>query len=141
MSREEKLSFLNEVPTSEFCVPFVQGMVDRMNMSYFKYGLVAEAYPNKVDAIASLKQRLDKYAETGNLEYLMDAGNFAMIEFMRPKHPQAYFETTDSDGSPGRMGVDGKSIGATANTSGRENIRLGGSNRHTSGGFYKAEGD
>jgi hypothetical protein len=141
MIREEALKFVTEVPSSEFCVPFVQGMIDRMNMSYFKYGLVEEAYPNKVDAIGSLKQRLEKYADTGNLEYLMDAANFAMIEFMRPRHPKAYFKATDSDESPGRMGVEGKTIGATANTPGRENIRLGGSNKYTSGGFYKSEGD
>jgi hypothetical protein len=138
MSRN--LVFTPQVPESEFSVPFVQGMVDRMNMSYFKYGLVSEAYPHKVDAISSLKKRLAKYEETGNLEWLMDVGNFAMIEFMHPKHPNAHFEATDSDKSPGRVWHNGSET-ATANTSGRENTRLGGSNTRTSGGFYKTEGD
>lgn len=134
------MSLPNGVPESEFCYEFVEGMEYRMGMSYFKYGLVTEAYPHRVDAIASLKLRLDKYLETGNKEYLMDVGNFAMIEFMHPKHPKAYFQPTDSDGSPGRVWHSGTASQA-ANTSSRENTRLGGSDRVTSGGFYRKEGD
>jgi hypothetical protein len=85
------------VPASEFSDTFVQGMYDRMAVSYWKYGKVADAYPAKVDAIASLHKRLERYAETGNTEWLMDVANFAMIEFMRPRHPQAHFEGTDND--------------------------------------------
>jgi hypothetical protein len=33
----------------------------------------------------------------------MDAANFAMIEFMRPRREGARFEPTDSAGSPGRV--------------------------------------
>lgn len=91
------------IPESEFSLPFVQGMLDRMGVSFCKYGKVADAYPSRVDAVESLKKRLDKYAETGNTEWLMDVGNFAMIEFMRPRHPQAHFRGTDSHESPGRM--------------------------------------
>jgi len=92
----------DSVPTSEFSDEFVQGMYDRMAMSFFKYGPVAKGYPDKVDAIASLKVRLERYAETGNTEWLMDVANFAMIEFMRPRHPKAHFRGTDSD-STGRV--------------------------------------
>jgi hypothetical protein len=128
------------VPGSENSQEFHQGMVDRMGVSYFKYGLVADAYPAKVDAIASLRARLDRYEADGNTEWLMDVGNFAMIEFMRPRHPKAQFRATDSDESPGRVWNNGTET-ATANTVGRENVRRGGSNRVTSGGFYKNEGD
>jgi hypothetical protein len=86
---------------SEISVEFIQGMVNRMTMSFFKYGAVAESATT--DAPASCRQRLEKYAETGNTEYLMDAANFAMIEFMRPSNPQAFFAPTDSDESPGRI--------------------------------------
>ena len=95
------------VPDSEFSDRFVGLMKNRMRVSFYKYGLVADAYPSKVNAIKSLQQRLDKYAETGNTEYLVDAANFAMIEFMRPAHPTAFFKATDSDGSPGRVDNDG----------------------------------
>jgi hypothetical protein len=101
------------VPDSEFSPEFVKGMKARMDVSYFKYGRVADAFPHKVDAIASLMQRLRLYANgdpakgiaPGNTEYLMDAANFAMIEFMHPRHPDAYFKGTDDDGSPGRVAL------------------------------------
>jgi len=130
----------NGTPESEVSVAFLQGMVNRMGVSYFKYGAVREAYPSRVDAIRSLKQRLDQYEKTGNTEFLMDAANFAMIEFMAPRHPKAHFKATDSDESPGRVWNSG-SINDHANTTSRENIRRGGSARVTSGGFYKREGD
>jgi hypothetical protein len=90
------------VPETEWSKDFLQGMIDRMGMSYFKYGPLSIAYPERVNAVASLKRRLEKYEKTGNTEFLMDLANFAMIEFMRPAHPEAHFRPTDSRESPGR---------------------------------------
>lgn len=129
----------NPVPESEVNASFLQKMANAMGLSFFKYGRVAEAYPAKVDAIASLKVRLDKYERTGNTEFLVDVANFAMIEFTHPKHPDAHYTAEDS-GGPGRVWTSGR-IDESANTLGRENVRRGGSNRTTSGGFYKREGD
>lgn len=78
-------------------------MLDRMGMSFFKYGRVAEAYPKRVDAMKSLRLRLMKYEVTGNTEALIDAANFLMIEFMHPKHPTAHYAPEDSQASPGRI--------------------------------------
>lgn len=130
---------MKAVPETEFSHKFTGLMEDAMGLSFFKYGPVAEAYPHKVDAIKSLKVRLDKYAETGNLEWLVDVANFAMIEFMHPKHQNAHFEPQDS-GGPGRVWSSGH-VGETANTVSYENVRLGGSKLNTVGGFYKREGD
>ena len=91
------------VPASEFSEPFAQGMADRMAVSFAKYGAVKDAYPHRVDAIKSLKARLERYERDGNTEWLMDVANFAMIEFMHPKHPEAHFRPTDSKESPGRV--------------------------------------
>ena len=120
---------LKAAPDTEFSTTFAQGMADRMAVSYFKYGAVAEAYPKKVNAIESLKTRLDLYLnggevkgvkiQPGNTEYLMDVANFAMIEFMYPKHPKAFFKPTDSNGSPGRNWNDGT---VTAAPHGEEQI-------------------
>lgn len=78
-----------------------------MAVSFYKYGSVVEAYPEKVDAVESLLIRLQRYRDTGNTEFLIDVANFAMIEFMHPKLPQAAYEGTDSDQSPGRVWSDG----------------------------------
>lgn len=100
-------------PETEFSEDFVQAMANRMAVSYHKYGPLAEAYPDKVDAIKSLYIRIDLYLNggitkngkvpPGNTEYLVDAANFAMIEFMRPRIPGAKFVPTDAGGSPGRV--------------------------------------
>lgn len=90
---------------TEFSNAFIEHMRNAMVVSFYKYGPLTEAYPHKVDAVGSLTERLRKYAETGNTEYLVDAANFAMIEFMHPRHPNAFFEGTDDAGSPGRRVV------------------------------------
>lgn len=97
------LEWPDSAPTTEFNTQFLQGMLDRMAVSYAKYGAVRNAYPRKVDALKSLDVRIMKYNQTGNLEYLMDVGNFAMIEFMAPGHEAPFYEPTDSKGSPGRV--------------------------------------
>lgn len=102
------LTLCSTAPASEISVEFLQGMVNRMGVSYYKYGPVAAAYPAKVDALACLEQRLEKYRETHNTEYLIDAANFAMIEALHPADPLAFYEATDSDGSTGRVRHDGK---------------------------------
>lgn len=95
------------MPETEYSPDFLQGMLDRMAVSFHKYGPVAKAYPHDLSALKSLQQRLDKYLETGNTEYLIDAANFAMIEFLRPSVKDAYFKATDSDESPGRTTKSG----------------------------------
>lgn len=91
---------------TQISVKFIQGMIDRMMISYTKYGDVKDAYPDKVNALDSLNLRLKKYRETGNTEFLIDAANFAMIEFMYPDKPNAHFTPTDSKDSPGRKWHD-----------------------------------
>jgi hypothetical protein len=99
------MSEIDKVLETEFSAPFVQHMKNAMVVSFYKYGPLTEGYPHKVDAVGSLTERLRKYAETGNTEYLVDVANFAMIEFMHPRHPDAHFVGTDDDGSPGRRAV------------------------------------
>ncbi len=89
------------IPTSEFSEPFVQGMADRMAVSYCKYGAMKDA--TSVDKLASLRKRLEKYEQDGNTEWLMDVANFALMEFVHPRHPDAHFTPTDGKASPGRQ--------------------------------------
>lgn len=104
---------VSEILATEFSDAFVQGMKDRMVVSFYKYGRAVDAYPHKVDAVKSLTDRLRLYAvgdpakgiAAGNTEYLMDVANFALIEFMHPRHPDAHFKGTDDDGSPGRRSL------------------------------------
>ena len=63
---------------------FHERMRQSMTVSFYKYGPVKDAYPHKVNALASLGKRLKLYVETANRDYLVDVANFAMIEFMFP---------------------------------------------------------
>lgn len=91
------------IHSTESSPEFLQGMVSRMDVSYHRYGPLKDAFPHKVDAIASMYLRLKEYEETGNREFLIDAANFLMIEFMRPRKKDTYFTPTDRDASPGRI--------------------------------------
>lgn len=89
-----------QVP-SEWSPEFVQGMADRMSVSFFKYGAIQDAFPGKIDATENVRLRIEKYRETKNLEFLIDAANYCLIEFMCPSERDAFFKDTDSDESPG----------------------------------------
>jgi hypothetical protein len=95
------------VPATEVSKEFLQGMINRMGVSYFKYGEVEKA-KGKVDEIKCLRQRLQKYEEDGNTEWLMDVANFAMIEFMH--QGKIKFRATSAEESPGIALVTGDQI-------------------------------
>lgn len=79
---------------------------DRVEMSFYKYGSAKVNFGMKlVDAMATQDLCIDKYKETGNTEYLLDAMNYLMFEFMYPQKPGAFFKSTDSNGSAGIVGV------------------------------------
>lgn len=80
---------------------FISLMQNRIIVSHYKYGWISQTYPEMAKAIDSAEERLRLYRETGNTEWLVDLANFAMIEFMRPSHPQAHFRATSSGESPG----------------------------------------
>ena len=48
--------------------------------------------------------------ETGNKEYLLDAMNYLMFEFMYPQRKGAFFKATDSKESAGIVGISAKEM-------------------------------
>lgn len=96
-------------PTSQYSMRFMQGMINRMLTSYHKYGHVRVAYERGVDFLESSSQRVRKYKETGNTEFLMDAANYLMMEFMHPSHEGAHFDAESK--SPGRVLTSGRITG------------------------------
>jgi hypothetical protein len=100
-----------EILKTEFSYQFVDYMQNRMLMSHSRYGKVEDAMvpredggPQRIiDALDSAHLRMLKYIETGNTEWLVDAANLVMMEFMYPQHKNAHFRATDSGESPGRV--------------------------------------
>ena len=99
--KEIKLCWPASIPQTQFSEQFLQGMLDRMAYGFHNYGAAQVNFPKNYDAMKSLRQRLRKYRLTHNTEWLMDAGNFLMIEFMYPKDTKAFFEPTTRHESPG----------------------------------------
>lgn len=87
-----------QILATEYSEWFDEIRKNMMVVSYYKYGPLAENYKQEkcLDAIGNLKKRLEKYEETGNTEFLADIANFAMIEFMYPQHPKAFYKPTDT---------------------------------------------
>lgn len=84
-----------------------QGMMNRMGVSYHKYGSIHDTFPHHRVGVDNAEQRILKYREDGNKEWLLDAMNYLYIEYRRPSHPDAHFRATDSDESPGAINADG----------------------------------
>ena len=97
-------------PSDQASREFLQGMMNRMAVSFHKYGDLQDNYPAVASAFLSLTARLEEYEQTGNTEFLIDVANFAMIEYMRPSHVKGHFKATDSHESPGLTLVDGRVV-------------------------------
>lgn len=79
---------------------------NRAEVSFYKYGTAKDNFGEKlVNALESHDMCIKKYRETGNTEYLCDAANYLMFEFMYPQIPGAYFKATDSGESAGVAGT------------------------------------
>ena len=84
---------------------------NRVEVSYHKYGTAADNFgEGLVNALESHNLCIKKYKETGNTEYLCDAANYLMFEFMYPKHNNAHFRATDSNESAGVAGTPVKEL-------------------------------
>ena len=95
-----------------FSEDFVKFMKNRILVAYYKYVLPTGKKQREIaresDFPACAKDRLDQYLKTGNTEFLVDAANFAMLEFLYPQVPGAKFTATDSRESPGIINRLGK---------------------------------
>ncbi len=83
----------------------------RVELSRLKYGSAAKNFrTGNVNALQTMGLCVNKYMETGNTEYLTDAANYLMFEFMYPQHPNAHFRATDSKESAGVVGITEKEM-------------------------------
>jgi hypothetical protein len=87
----------------DFSEDFVQKMRNRIATSHFKYGPASIDFPEVCHAIGTALLEIATYYETGNTEYLVDAANYVMLEYMFPSLPEARFSATDSNKSPGHI--------------------------------------
>lgn len=70
-------------------------MKNRLLLGAFRYGLLRSKGEQGYDMIGSLKRRVELYEQSGNLEFLVDVANLALLEFRFPQHRNAHFESQD----------------------------------------------
>lgn len=98
------------VKEGNYSVRFDNLRQTRCAVSLYKYGPGKRNFPDRVDAIATMEQCIQKYRDTHNTEYLLDAANYLMFEFMFPKDKEARFTPTDSSESAGIVGMSIKEL-------------------------------
>lgn len=100
----------NLVKVGNYSLRFDYLRQTRCAVSLFKYGPGSRNFPDRVDAMATMQKCIDAYRDTHNTEYLLDAANYLMFEFMYPKDPEARFTPTDDSGSAGIVGMSIKEL-------------------------------
>lgn len=79
-----------ELP-KEYSDRFDELRQNRVEVSYYKYGTASDNFGMKlVNALESHDMCVKKYLKTGNTEYLCDAANYLMFEFMYPQREGAF---------------------------------------------------
>lgn len=88
----------NAILKTEYSERFDEIRKKQMLASFYKYGALKDNYQKFkcMKALEDVKLRIQKYEEIGNTEFLCDAANFLMIEFMYPSIDGAKYEPTDS---------------------------------------------
>lgn len=106
MMSKEDLS-IPEILKTEYSERFDEIRKNAMANSYYKYGPARKNYVNgNINAILSMQKCIDKYRDTGNTEYLCDAANYLMLEFMYPQHKKAHYKATTAESdSAGIVGI------------------------------------
>ena len=94
----EKTKEFEEILKTEYSEKFDEIRKSMMVVSYYKYGPVKDNYGKYkcINAVENIKKRLEAYEKTGNTEFLCDASNFCMLEFMYPQIEGAKYVPTDS---------------------------------------------
>lgn len=100
-----------EYMKTEYSERFDELRRNRVEVSFHKYGPAKKNFKTgNVNALATMELCIKKYNDTGNTEYLVDAANYLMFEFMYPQHPKAHFRATDSGESAGIVGLSAKEM-------------------------------
>ena len=80
--------FIHLIPNPD--KKFIELMLNRMIVGFTKYGSWKKNRV-EVDAVANAWVRINKYLDTGNTEWLIDAANFFMMEFTIPLRQDSHY--------------------------------------------------
>ena len=84
-----------DLERSEWSPRFERLMRNRLVIGAMRYGLLHAPGKKRWDRGAGIRKRLKQYEETGNLEYLVDVANLALLEFEESDHPLKHFRSAE----------------------------------------------
>ncbi len=93
-----RLPDLDALRESEWCHEFEELRRNRLILGAMRYGLLSASDKWQYDLWAGLQAKLTTYADTGNLEAVVDAANYLMLIYMHPQHPNAHWRAEDDQG-------------------------------------------
>jgi len=70
---------------------------NRLLIGGYRYGELHTESSKSCASVGDIRKRLDLYEKTGNLECLVDAANYVMLEFTYSKHKNAHFKASDDE--------------------------------------------
>ena len=80
---------------SEWSDEFEKLMRNRLLMGRYRYGRMDRKTDRNYDRTGSIIRRIRHYQQTGNMEFLVDAANLCLMEFVHCDHPSKHFAAAD----------------------------------------------
>lgn len=87
---------LPSLQRSEWSPEFEQLMRNRLIIGGIRYGLLGAAGKADYDRCGMVRDRIKRYEDTGNLEFLVDAANGCLLEFVEGKHPNRHLQSDET---------------------------------------------
>lgn len=98
---------LSELRRTEWSSEFEEYMRSLLVIGAIRYGRMGDPFKAKYDYPEAMVNRVKLYQKTGNLEWLVDVANFAMLEFVDGDHPRRHVRTVE-------IGEEGTGVGDSA---------------------------
>jgi hypothetical protein len=86
---------IEELIRTEWSPVFEKLMRNRLLMCAFRYVRLHDVNKPKYNRVQKIKDKIEIYERTGNLECLVDIANIALMEFEEGEHPLKHFRSTD----------------------------------------------
>lgn len=88
---------LEELRRVQWSPEFETMMRNRLLMGAFRYGNMRDRKKagSQFDNVKDAIRRLQEYERTGNVEFLVDVANLALVEFVIGTHPMKHLSSSD----------------------------------------------
>ena len=83
---------LSEAYRTQWSPSFEGHMRRRLIFGSIRYGRLSARFKPQYNRIQAIRDRLTEYERTGNLTWIVDVANLALLEFVEGRHPKRHFD-------------------------------------------------